>query len=175
MSDFKGEPVLILESMDDLREALAKPDWYSAKGMYKYHVKSLWLVKLIDGMIAELGGSRDFVYNADVRIEAEDRLGGYPKRTQAEYCQEGTPLSTLIYNAQCYHRSDALYAAGYVPFTDGLIEEAGEGGKIVTMSGTILTVKRIDGKLYAMKPRVRKYAVQPMGQAVRMLKAACHA
>ena len=111
MPDFMPEPSRVLETLADLIGALANSEeWQSQPYPYGWHVKSLWLIALID----ESTAARGFAYNSEVKRLAEERLG-YPPKPDAAYSNESDALSQLIYNAQRYRRSDALRAAGYAP------------------------------------------------------------
>ena len=158
------EPSLYLETIDDLRQALVDLSWDGKSYPSKWKVKSQWLIDLIEELSTD-----DFAYNSDVLREAEKRLGGYPDRTPAGYSQEGSPLSTLIYNAQRYRRSDKLKALGYQPMTQELIEEAFQRGRKIDMQGVVLSVKEKSGKRYAMKSRKRVWAVSPQGQPAKIV------
>jgi hypothetical protein len=172
MSTFKPSPVLVLETQEQVREAIAtqqRDTLFGFRGMDIYRIKSLWLIDLIRDIISANG--RDFAYNADVKKLAEQRLG-FPPKPEAEYSREGDVLSLLIYNAQCYRQSDELYAAGYVPFTEAMLAEAHQAQKaIVTLGGKTLKPRVLNGKLYAMEPRKRRYAVAAMGQPARFAEA----
>ena len=134
--------------IEGVREALSNTSWKDKKHPFCYKVKSDWLIALVDEIIR--GKGKGFAYNVDVRILAEERLGGFPKRTQAEYSQEGTPLSTLIYNAQCFRRSDDLLTQGYVPVSQEMVDQAfAAGGKIQT-PGQLYNVRKVNGKCYAI-------------------------
>lgn len=163
MSEFMPEPSLLLPDKDSLIAALASTEWKSWTHPGPYRVRSNFLISLID----EIENSGKFPYNVDVKILAFERLG-IPRLSDKEMSKEGDPLSTLIYNAQNYRRSDMLRAAGFVPFTNEILENAFKTGrKIECRDGTLLTAKQIDGKIYAMQPRKRKYAVSVQGQPVR--------
>jgi hypothetical protein len=197
MSDhFMKEPVLTLETMEDVRNAIADPNREvicGFKGLDIYRIKSLWLISLIDELsaakkakpkepeipgvtIITLGGD-DLIYNADIKRLAEKRLG-FPEKPDAAYSQEQNSLSTLIYNAQNYRRSDRLIAEGYEPFTAELRQKAFETGKQIEMFGenmlggsvtARLKVKQVDGALYAMLPKKRNRHYAPQGQPVRLV------
>lgn len=168
MSTFKEAPVLTLATIEDVRAVVDQPrnNLCGFSGSDIYRIKSTWLIGIID----EIEASGRYPYNIDVRILAEQRLG-LPPKTDAEYATEGTGISTLIYNAQCYRRSDNLRAAGYEPFTPEVVQRAFETKKrIETLGGKLLKVREIAGKLYAMEPRKRNRHFAPEGQPVKIVE-----
>lgn len=177
MSEFENPPIRILETMEDVRAAIAEaPDRghiCGLKGLDAYRIKSVWLVSLIDEIVA--GGK--YPYNADVKKLAEQRLG-FPPKTYAQYSQEGDALSTLVYNAQKFRRSDNFERQGYEPFTEEVLERAHRTGQAIEFyaSGIMgdsihrLNVRQIGERLYAMKPKKRKMYVPPQGQPVRLVE-----
>jgi len=172
MAEFKDDPVLVLDTMEQVREAMThnRNGLCGFKGGDIYRVKSLWLISLIEEIAA-----KEYPYNATVKRLAEQRLE-MPPKTWAEYSRENDSLSLLIYNAQCYRRSDKLRADGFEPFTNGVIKQAYQLGKklevlsqgLIGSSILTLNVREIEGTLYAMKPRARNKHVAPYGQPVRM-------
>jgi hypothetical protein len=199
-------PTLVLHTMEDTRYGLDHTsDWMipqvkrltveeaarlkeagiteKPKVDNSWTVKSVWLMGLIDEIIATTG--RDFAYNAEVKKLARERLG-LPALSDADNAKEGDALSRLIYNAQNYHHSDKLQAQGFVPFTPELLERVREGGQIqphvtelfkIVVNGqesktesTVYNVRTVNGKLYAMKPRKRNSALAPNGQPVKVIK-----
>ena len=172
MSEFKPDPVLVLETREDVARFLASADDPLPKGMDRYRVESRWLESVIDAIEA----TGQYPYNSTVRKAAEQELG-YPLKPDAEYSRENCPISTLVYNAQCYRRSNKLRAAGYVPLTQALIDEVGEGGKLKSANGEVLTIRRVpnavslhtDSKLFAFRPRKRVNAVWPQGSPVQVI------
>lgn len=207
MSDFPMKaPTLVLHTMEDTRYGLDHTsDWLmpqtkrltigerrdlDAAGIKttpmvdnSWTVKSVWLIGLIDEIIASTG--RDFAYNAEVKKLARERLG-LPALDDKGNATEGDALSRLIYNAQNYRHSDKLQADGFVPFTPELLERVREGGQIqphvtelfkIVVNGqesktepTVYNVRTVNGKLYAMKPRKRNAALCPNGQPVKVVK-----
>ena len=95
MPEFMPEPCLTLETKEDVIAALADTSWKDQPYPYEYRVKSVWLISLIEEIIATTG--RYFAYNSEVKRLAEQRLG-YPAQNDAYYSKENNPLSTLIYN-----------------------------------------------------------------------------
>lgn len=169
MSKFKEKPVLVLPLMGDVKAAIETPNWRKEreKDRTAFLIKPLWIIGIINELLARTGKS--FAYNADVKKECEARLG-YPPKPDVEYCKEGDALSLLVYNAQCYHDSDALIAAGYEPFTQSLICRAGVGGQITMKGGLVLNVREINGRLYAMKKGARTNAARPNDAPVKITK-----
>lgn len=162
MSSFREPAMLTLETLEDTRNALENPDcWWKDSGG-RYRVKSLWLMAIID----EYAATGKYPYNADVQRIAEERLG-YPHGPDA-----GTPMSALIYNAQCYRHDRNLRAAGFVPANSEVLAEAfARKVQLETPGGTLYNVRKVDGKLYAMQPRKRKWVMSLQGQPVRLATA----
>lgn len=169
MAEIMQEPMLTLATMEEVRAAIdtnARKVWDST---LRWRVKSLWLIGLIDEVVA----SGEYPYNATIKKLAEQRLG-LPPKLEREYSQEGDTLSLLIYNAQGYRRSDRLVAQGYRPCSQEMIEEAHRTGrKLELPGGTLLTVREVEGKLYAFKPRMRRYAVAVQGNPARLQEVEC--
>lgn len=175
MSYFKEPPALVLETMEEVREFIKRPrKSTNYDGNDAFRIKSLWLISLIDEIVA----SGKYPYNADVALFADERMGN-PVQSHAEYSKEGTTLSLLVYNAQCYRSSDQLHAFGYVPFSDDVLKTAYDQGKKLkliaesTLGGkypVVLNVRNKAGQLYAMKPRSRGRYVSPSGQPVRFVE-----
>lgn len=161
MSEFKPEPTKILETQADVLDAIQNPGW--REGRSSLTVKSLWLIALID----EIHASGKYPYNSTVKKLAEERLG-FPPQSDTYYSREGDALSRLIYNAQCYRRSDLLRANGFIPLTQKLIDQLGEGGKLVSKDGKILKIRKVGEKLHAFLPRKRNYAVSPDDNPVKI-------
>jgi hypothetical protein len=160
-------PMLILETRDEVAAAIDAnlgTVWKREPYPFAYRIKSHWLIEVIREIVAE----GKYPYNSTVKKRAEEQLG-LPPRSEAEYSTEGDTLSLLIYNAQCYRDSDDLIAAGFEYGSEDLLQIAHESGRrIETRSGTLLTVREVDGKLYAFKPRARKLAVDITGVPVRL-------
>lgn len=158
MIGFKKDPVLTLETIEDVRGALANPVWETRD---RFEVKSVWMIGIIDEIVA----SGKYPYNNDVQRLAEKRLGIPPQP------ESGSPLSLLVYNAQCYRDSDRKRAAGFVVVTEAMIQSAFDtGSKIECEGGTLLTVRQVNGKLYAFKPRKRVWAANPIGYLGKLVK-----
>lgn len=170
---FKDEPVKVLDSMEDVRQALSEPHnkLFGFSGLECYRIKSLWLISVID----EIAASGQYPYNATVKKLAEEKLG-LPPKTEVEYSREGDTLSLLIYNAQGYRHSDRLKTDGYHPFTRELLLKAFETGQqieifsdgIMGSSVRTLTPKQFNGGTYAMLPRSRTKYIMPIGQPARI-------
>lgn len=183
MSEFKNEPKMVLEDMEAVRKAIAE-DYRTKMPEIKFEIKSLWIIELINEIIASrpprqpapagmiiinIGGDEPVAYNAEIKALAEQRLG-FPKKSDAEYAREGDALSALIYAAQGYRRSDKLKADGYVPCTQELIDRLGVGKKLETPGGTVYAIRKVGDKLYAMKPRIRKSALATSGNPVKVVQ-----
>lgn len=144
--------------MEDVRQALSDPAWHTNIHS-KWRVKPEWLIGLID----EYEATGKYPYNADIQAIAETRLG-LPVSNEAN-----RQLATLVYNAQNYRRDDRLRAAGFEPLTEAMLRSAFEQKvQIETQCGNVYNVREIDGKLYAMKPRKRKWAMPVQGQPARL-------
>lgn len=164
--DFFMDPSLVLETGEDLRDAVRddlRVVWRKQPHPFQYRVRSEYLVNLVEQLPRSPGG---VVYNCDVKRAAIDRLG----LPEEDVHTEGTTLSLLIYNAQQFRRSDEYRRDGFVPFTRALIDQAGAGGKILTHGGAVLNVREAQGKLYAFAARRRKYAMSPIGNPVKIIK-----
>lgn len=103
-------------------------------------------------------------YKTQVMREVECQLG------ISQQPDDGSFLSKLVYNTMRMRPYVTLAAEGYIPLTEEVIADTfAKGQKLKTESGVILSVRNIDGKLFAMKPRKRKYAVIPFGQPVKIM------
>ena len=151
---FIGAPVLTLHGIEGVKAALAAPEqWCNLPYPGKYRVKSDWII----GLITEIEASGKYPYNLTVAKLAHARLG-LPPMTDHEL--DHGHLATLVYNAQRYRNSDSLVAEGYTPLRESMLQEAfKQKRKIVTRCGLTLTVREINGKLWAFKPRKRVQAV----------------
>lgn len=161
MSTFpKEQPTHVLDTIDDVRDALANTDWIKetptpitadqeknlqAAGIkarpttsHRFTTKSLWLISLIDELAGPTNPDRT-VYNSEIKAEAHKRLFG-TTLTHADAAKEGDALSALVYNAQCYRHSDRLTQQGYVPLTQELIDRTGEGGFIEPHQPKLFTI-----------------------------------
>lgn len=161
-------PLMVLDDMEAVRQFLSAPADLGTLG--KYHVKSVWLIGVIDSIAAE----GKYPYNADVKRRAEAALG----LPASEYGKEGDALSVLVYNAQKYRHREQRAAAGYRPLDDAMLQEAFAAGLSIEILGSnilggdapyLVNVRRIGGVLYAMQPRKRKYAVRVSGQPARLV------
>jgi hypothetical protein len=182
MSQFPMKsPTRILQTMEDTREVINNAEWIETNKLHELKtVKSIWIITLIN----EVKASGQYPYNATIKKLARERLG-LLALSDKENSQEGDALSWLIYTAQRYHESDNLQVEGYVPFTKELLQEIKEGGQIslpvknlftIVLNGevqdsqpSVYNVRNVKGVLYAMKPRVRKSALSPNGQPVKII------
>jgi hypothetical protein len=135
----------------------------------RFAIRSNYLCDFLD----ELGES-GFVYNLQAQ-RAFEKAHDIP-----EMAESGSVLSLLIYNAQGYRRGDAKVAAGWHPGNGDLLEEAHRTGSKIEVCGEnalgfpaqeAFNVREIDGKLYAMRPRKRKYACNISGKPCRLVLA----
>ncbi|MCG3207244.1 MAG: hypothetical protein FOGNACKC_00844 [Anaerolineae bacterium] len=153
MSEFMPEPVKVLETKEDVLEAINNPVWRNW-GLDTYHVKPVWLCELVKRMWQEQ--NEILVYNAQVYRRAREELGLPEHDYYAE--GQGTPLSTLVFNAQNYVRSDRLRADGFEPMTQELVERAHREKKRILINGNPARTKVADGKVVAYPPRTRNKA-----------------
>lgn len=169
MSEFMSKPERELtreETLELLRSGAPLPE----TGLSKFRIKSQWLCDLLN----EREATGEYQYNATFQRWFEREFNLMPSG------ENGSVLSTLIYNAQCYRRSDKLQADGWRPASSDLLQEAFDRKAKVELctdglmgSGiTTLNVRQINGQLYAMKPRARNKAVMLMGQPMRLKEEA---
>lgn len=185
MSEFMPEPYLVLPDMESVRNAVKDDLRSTSNSVDRWRIKSLWLVQLIEEIIAtrkpalprtdgalviRIGGDEPIAYNAEVKKLAELRLGMAPQ-SDAYYAREGDTLSLLVYNAQNYRRSDKLRADGFEPASQSLLDSLPIGTKIETRGGKEYVVREVDGKRYAMQARKRKYAMSVDGCPVRVVRS----
>lgn len=166
MSEYFMDPSLVLETDDDLRQAVLndlKTVWSKKPHPFQFRVRSNYLVNLIGQLPRSPGG---IIYNSEVRRQAIDRLALPNENCHAD----GTTLSLLVYNAQGFRRSDEYRQQGFVPFTQELIDQVGQAGKILAFCGTELTVRDVQGTFYAFEAKKRKHAAMPMGNPVKIIK-----
>lgn len=191
MSDFPmPEPLRQLNTREEVLAAVTDDAWDRRPGRDMYRIRSQWIIDIIKELLATdpKAGKKGWVYNADIKALAHERLG-LGTLTHADAAKEGDGLSTLVYNAQNYHRSEQLVEQGYKPLTQELLEQAGEGGKIEPLIESLFTIvvrtaegtqevenkpdhytiKRKGGKLYAMKPRSRTRSLKA-GWPVKVVK-----
>ncbi len=150
----KRKPVEVLNKEQTLA-LLANPgDFLERRD--KWEVKSQYLCDFMNDL--ERTG---YVYNT-AAMRAFEKAHGLPL-----FGDNGSVLSLLVYNAQGYRRGDQLVAEGWRPGAE-LMETAFAAGRKILVKGEnilggeareLLTVRKIDGKLYAMRPHKRKYAV----------------
>jgi hypothetical protein len=164
---FEAPPLYVLETDDDLRAALANPEWDKKKAR---DTRSQTCVRVV----AALKEKGLLPYNDQVQREVE-RVLGIPKQPD-----NGCVLSMLVYKAQAYHRTDQRLAEGYQPFTREMQEEAYRTGRkilvkresVIAVNGVPdedmeLIVNMIDGKLYAQPPRARRKYYGANGQPAK--------
>lgn len=116
------EAALTLATMEDVRDAIARnlresPEWKPIL----WRIRSQWLVSLI----LEIQASGQYPYNATVKQEAEARLG-FPAQDSEYYHREGDTLSLLVYNAQCFLRSDKARQQEAQETADGWVRPTDE-------------------------------------------------
>ncbi len=161
------DPELTLPTMETVRDACAKnlrEVWKRQDHPYLFRIKSLWIIELI----AEIEASGGVTANSVIKKLAEERLG-YPPKREAEYSVEGDTLSILIYNAQNFRRSDELRARGFVLGDEAILLEAfATNRKLELPSGTLLTVRKLNGKPRAFLPRARTTYQEIGGYPVKL-------
>jgi hypothetical protein len=185
MSYFKPAPQLNLETTQELIDLLRAGTY--PDGVDTFSIRSTYIVEAIKDVMKR--ENRDMAYNTEVVALVRERLAEFisdlPKEVIAD---EGSMLSRLVYNAQCYRRSEEYVAGGYEPFTDELVQMAFEQGKkIDVLSDTgitiivngepyvapksYLTVRKIADKLYSFRPRMRNKYVIPDGRPAKLVSA----
>jgi len=160
-------PDRVLETMEDLKRALADPGFVCD---VRTRIKSLWLCDLI----REIKAGGQYPYNMVVYRLAEDRLGLAPTHYDGEDAR--AILKWLVYWNQEFCGHDDLVRLGFSALTQEMIEQAFEQKSGIEIysegtmsSGTALyNVRKIGSVVYVMKPRSRKYAVRIAGQPARV-------
>ena|SRR3990167_4496573 len=159
---FYPPPELVLEDLDSLLAFLENPP----ENVSRWRVKAILICNLIEKIFSEKGTR--FEYNDSIRERARTEFGFSHLLDDA--------LGILVYNAQAYVEHDYLVREGYEPFTQELIERAGEQGLAIQFfSGTISSPKLKpieDGgeKWFAWVPSSRTRAFQPNPQTPVRLK-----
>ena len=161
-------PDQVLETMEDLKQALADPSFVCD---VRRKVKSLWLCNLI----REIEASGKYPYNNMAYRFAEDQLGLPPTHYDGEDRRD--ILRWLVYWNQEFCGHDDLVRLGFSPLTREMIEQAFEQKSRIEIysegmisSGTALyNVRKINNVVHLMKPRSRKFAVRIAGQPARIV------
>lgn len=183
MSYFKPAPQLNLDTTQELIDLLRAGTY--PDGVDTFSIRSTYIVEAIKDVMKR--ENRDMAYNTEVVALVRERLvlEGLPKETVAD---EGSMLSRLVYNAQCYRRSEENVAEGYEPFTEELVQRAFEQGKKIDVKSDLgiaiivngepyvapksyLTVRKIADKLYSFRPRMRNKYVIPDGRPAKLVSA----
>ena len=181
MSYFRPAPKLNLETTQELLDLLHSgkyPEGFTTADTFA--IRSTYIVETIKEVM-----KRDIAYDTEVTALVRERLGleTLPKEISAN---EGSMLSRLVYNAQCYRRSEEYTAEGYEPFTEELVKKAFRLGKKIDLRSesfitvivdgvkqipekSFLTVRMIEGKLYSFRPRNRNKYVVADGRPVRLV------
>jgi hypothetical protein len=172
---FDTVPSTHLKTEEDLRAAMLKADAVAAPhtGNFSRGRTPNWLetvrCEYTISVIREMEAADSHVSNPEVEVEMRKRLG-YSAYRHNDRQDDADWLSWVIYCCRDYSRNDQLQAAGYVEGTQAHLEEAfAKGLGIETTGGTVLTVRQVNGKLYAFKPRKRNEGVQIVGSPIRML------
>lgn len=150
MSEFMGEPSLVLSGKEELLNAMEK-----SRNLFGEHK---WLVRsdFVCDCIREIKASGKYPYNSTVWEYVREKLG----LPYVRHEHEGDTLSLFVYNAQQFVRSDDLKENGYAPLTQEMVDEAfSKKMKIQTNSGRVYNVRKIGDRVYAMQPRVRTRAL----------------
>ena len=183
MSYFRPAPKLNLETTQELLDLLHSgkyPDGFTTADTFD--IRSTYIVEAIKDVMKR--ENRDMAYNTEVAALVRERLGleTLPDEISAD---EGSMLSRLVYNAQCYRRSEEYVAEGYEPFTEELVEKAFALGKKIDVRSesfitiivngvkqaeqkSLLTVRKIEGKLYSFRPKKRNQYVVADGRPARL-------
>lgn len=148
-------PLLVLDKEQTL--ALLDNPGDFLKSDTRWAVKSEYLCEFMN----ELERTSGFVYNTSA-MRAFEKAHDLP-----QYDDNGSVLSLLVYNAQGYRRGDLLVDEGWIPGEELLETAYREGKKLIARGESIIggqveehfNVRMIEGKLYAMRPRKRKYAI----------------
>ena|SRR5436190_6982689 len=140
-------------------------------------VKCLPVIEALDAIVAR----GQYPYNYEAEMEAMKRMGlpmgewGTHKHRMAD---RQTALGWLVYRAQAFRRSDILRAEGYAPLTDAMVAEAFARKAKIEVSGenmlggkaqATFNVREIGGRVYVMRPFMRKHAVAVVGQPARIV------
>lgn len=176
MSEFMPDPTRILADKTELLAALTDLTWYEERNARdcatgRSGILSLWLYDLINQLKAE----GELPYNAQVKQRATAELGFPPGHFGPDHV-EGNPLSSLIYNAQNYVRSDTLRGKGFAPATEEMLLRCMSNGYRVEVKGSICRLKHYpSGSWFAMPPRhtrtgypLNTHAIH--GTAIRVLE-----
>jgi len=154
----------VLHGEAELREYVLAPRDVGER----LHTASDVVVEEIDRIVA----AGRYPYNRDVQCAVEARLN-IPHQAD-----NGSSLSGVVYASQNYRDYQRLAAQGFEPFTPELLQRAYDGGVEIEIlsenalglsSSVRLTPRRIDGKLYAMKPRARNRHVPPNWQPAKLV------
>jgi len=168
MGYFQPPALLRLWTKEELEAALADTSWHQDRDT-RYRVRSQFIIDTINEIIAEQQGLRHFAYNAEVFARVREKLG-LPRLSDRENAQEGTPLSALVYSAQCYRRSEELVAKGFSAGSEQMLQNAFDtDSKILTQSGDLLKVRKVRDKLYAFRPYKRTRYVDICGYPARIV------
>ena len=185
MSYFKSAPQLNLDTTQELIDLLRSGKY--PEGVDTFAIRSTYIVEAIGDVMKR--ENRGHAYNTEVVALVRERLAEFvsdlPKEVIAD---EGSMLSRLVYNAQCYRHSEEYVREGYEPFTDELVQRAFEQGKKIDVLADIgiaiivngepyvapksyLTVRQIADKLYSFRPRMRRKYVIPDGRPAKLVSA----
>lgn len=185
MSYFKPAPQLNLDTTQELIDLLRSGQY--PEGVDTFAIRSTYIVEAIGDVMKR--ENRDMAYNTEVVALVRERLSEFVSDLpQNIIADEGSMLSRLVYNAQCYRHSEEYVREGYEPFTEDLVARAFEQGKKIDVKDTMpfaiivngspyktpksyLTVREIAGKLYSFRPRKRNRYVIPDGRPARLVSA----
>ena len=147
----EDSPVIFLKGKEELLDFLnnnSNPDIWEQKKEIHFKIESDFIIDCID----EVKNNNQYPYNAIVYDLVNKKLNlGYDdgRSDTLNQC-----LNTLVYNAQCYKRSNELKQVGFQFLTQKMIDQAyNENKRIETNTGLICKVQEIDGENYAKVPK----------------------
>lgn len=119
MSRILPPPEILFQTKEETLAAIQNPTWMGWISRFK--TKSVWLCQELNEYERTIG----FPYNAEFQKWIEKKEGIGP------FNENASPLSTLIYNAQQYRKSDRLVSEGWQSPTREIIEEAMRSNRMV--------------------------------------------
>jgi len=167
---FKPQPKHTLTDAQTLH--LSSPEMVALfTGPDRYCIKSPMLCAFMDEL-EETG----YVYNARAQVEFEKVHSLYPSPLDGEPGYR--PLATLVYNCQGYRRHDQLVRDGWRVGTEEMLREAFNTKRGIMIIGEsmlgnpaqeVFKVREINGKLYALRPNARKFAMKIIGHPCKIV------
>ena len=168
MTALMPPPEVLLPDMASLLVYLENDEWTRKASPCRYRVKSQVLCDAMDAKEKAEG----FQYNREF-MRWFEKEHGLP-----EHAESGSALSILVYNAQAYRRSDALFEEGFAPLTQTMIDEAARKAAAIELRGEnmlggnarrVYRVRAVGGQFRAMLPRSRKRCLSPNGAPARIV------